>query len=119
MPPPAPRDLLVGRAGETRLEFRRAVAGVDEMGMAVDQAGRDPAALAVDRPGVVRRRGRVRFGTCENDAAAAGDDRAALDDAEAGRAPHDGREPGVPPDRRRLARRRHCPHPRLLASDKL
>ena len=32
------RDLLVARAGEPQFEFARAIAGVDEMGVAVDQA---------------------------------------------------------------------------------
>ena len=42
------RDLLVGRAGEPQLELVRAVARIDEMGVAIDQAGRDPAAVERD-----------------------------------------------------------------------
>ena len=35
---PGARDLLVGRAPQARLELGRAVAGVDEMGVAIDRA---------------------------------------------------------------------------------
>ncbi len=44
-----PGDLLIGRAVEPHLELPGAVAGMDQMGVAVDQARRDPAARAVDR----------------------------------------------------------------------
>ena len=59
MPPPALRDLFVGRARQPHLEFARAVAGIDQMRVAIDQARRDPAALAIDR---VRRRRTRRVG---------------------------------------------------------
>ena len=42
------RDLLVAGAGEAQLELVRAVAAVDEVGVAVDQARRDPAAFEID-----------------------------------------------------------------------
>ena len=35
-----PRDLLIGRALETKLELMRPVAAIDEMGVAIDQSGR-------------------------------------------------------------------------------
>ena len=47
MPPP-PGDLLVAGAFQPHLELGGAVAGIDQMGVAVDQPRRDPAALAVD-----------------------------------------------------------------------
>ena len=50
------RDLLVARAVEPHLELARAAAAEDEMGVAVDQAGRDPAPARV----VHRARERVR-----------------------------------------------------------
>ena len=70
-------DLLVARAGEPLLEFLGAVAAVDEMGVAIDEPGRDPAALAVDDA----RRGRAGCGRLalragEGDAAALRRDRA-------------------------------------------
>ena len=43
------RDLLVARAGQPHLELVGAVAAIDQVGVAVDQARRDPAAVAVDR----------------------------------------------------------------------
>ena len=44
-------DLFVGCAREPHLELARPVAGVDEMGMAVDQPRRDPAAPTIDDAG--------------------------------------------------------------------
>ena len=49
-----PRDLLVGRAREPQLELVRAVAAIDQMGVAIDEARRDPAAVALDRLGPPR-----------------------------------------------------------------
>ena len=43
------RDLRVGRAFEAALEFVRAVAGVDEVRVAVDETRRDPAAAGIER----------------------------------------------------------------------
>jgi len=43
-----PRDLLIGRALETELELMRPVAAIDEMGVAIDQPGGDPAAFAIN-----------------------------------------------------------------------
>ena len=53
------RDLLVARAGEPQLEFVGAIAAVDEMGVAVDQPGRDPAAFAIDDARLRRARRRA------------------------------------------------------------
>ena len=45
MPPPARGDLLIARAVQPLLELAGAVAGEDEMGVAIDQARRDPGAV--------------------------------------------------------------------------
>ena len=105
------RDLLVARAGEPHFEFARAVAGVDEMGVAVDQSRRDPAAVAVDdaRP-VAPSGGQIGLRADEGDAAAARRDRAALDDAEARPLGGERRQTRVEPNRfrpRRAARVGH------------
>ena len=42
------RDGFVAHAVQPLFEFGGAIAGVDEVSVAVDQSGRDPAALAVD-----------------------------------------------------------------------
>ena len=70
------------------------------MGVAVDQAGRDPAAFAVDDFGAGLRGGHIRFRTGKDDPAVPRDDRATLDDAYAGQAFGKGREPGIAPDAR-------------------
>ena len=54
-----PRDLFVARTRKPHLEFAGAVAGIDQMRVAIDQARRDPAALAIDALGGVEMR-RVR-----------------------------------------------------------
>ena len=81
-----PGDLLIGRAGQPQLELVRAVAGIDEMGVAIDQAGRDPAALAVDRFQRPRRlppAARASGPGIDDAAMRVGGHRAVLDDAEA------------------------------------
>jgi hypothetical protein len=88
------RDLRVGGAGKAQLEFVRAVAGVDEVRVAIDQAGRDPASL---EPHALRRvpAGRqVAHGADERDPAVFRRDRAALDHAGA----RHGGEARVEPD---------------------
>ena len=42
---PLPRDLRIGHAGQAAFVLARAVAAEHQMGVAVDQAGRDPAAV--------------------------------------------------------------------------
>ena len=44
-----PRDVLVGGAGKAQFEFVRPVSGIDQVGVAIDQAGRDPAAVQATR----------------------------------------------------------------------
>src|SRR5207253_10534851 len=41
------RDLLVARSGQARLELARAVAGPDQVRVAVDESGRDEGALRI------------------------------------------------------------------------
>ena len=41
-------DLFISGAGEPELEFVRPIAAIDEVGVAIDQGGRDPAAFAID-----------------------------------------------------------------------
>ena len=50
---PCPRHFLIGRTGEPHLEFVGAVSRVDQMGVAVDQPGGDPAAAAIDDVGTL------------------------------------------------------------------
>ena len=77
------RDFLVARAGETLFEFPGAVAAIDQMGMAVDQPGCDPTAVAVGSlPGIQRGRS-VRGGACIDDAPIGGGDQAVIDQTEA------------------------------------
>src|SRR6476660_189213 len=47
-------DLLVGGSGDALLEFGSAVAGEDEVGVGVDEAGGDAAVVGVDDCGVGR-----------------------------------------------------------------
>jgi hypothetical protein len=53
----APRDFFIGRAFEAHLELGGAVAAVDQVGVAIDQARRDPAARAIDDLPRIKRRG--------------------------------------------------------------
>ncbi len=76
------RDLLVGGAAEAQLELVRAVAAVDEVGVAVDQAGRDPAAFEIDALGGFKR-GLLGLRTDPGNAAILGGDGTAFDAADA------------------------------------
>ncbi len=77
----------------------RAIAAVDEVGVAVDERGRDPAAFAIDEPLSGMRRRKLVLWASENDTSVARDDRAGFDDSES-RAPFDeGRKTSVEPDR--------------------
>ena len=77
------RDLFIARARQPLLEFVGAVAAIDQMGMTVDQAGRDPAAGAIGPLLRVERRRRVRGGARIDDAAVVGGDQAVIDQTEA------------------------------------
>ena len=76
------RDLFIADAGEALLEFACAIAAIDEMCMAIDQARRDPAAVAIDPFLRVERRRGVSRSSRVNDAAPSGSDDAVLDNAE-------------------------------------
>lgn len=79
-----PRQLLVGGAGQAQLELVRAVAAMDDVGVAIDQARRDPAAGAIDNVGR-RIGGRVGLRAGIDDVAAVRGDQALVDEAEAAR----------------------------------
>src|SRR6185437_14469480 len=76
----------------------RAIPPVYEVGMAVDEGGRDPPSFAIDDPSGGARGGRkLGFEAGENDSAVARGNRAGFDDPEP-RAPlGEGCEPGVEP----------------------
>ncbi len=98
------RDLLVAGAGEPQLELVRAVAAVDEVGVAVDQARRDPAAFEIDA--FCRVQGRLLGARPDpGDAAIRCRDGAVLDDAEAGTRRVQRRDPGMRPKPIHLHRR--------------
>ncbi len=93
-------DLLIGGARESQLEFVRPIAPVDEVGVAIDEGGRDPAAFAIDDPRRGARGGRkLILRANEDDSSVARGDRAGFDDPQP-RAPFDqGRKTGVEPNR--------------------
>ena len=76
-------DLLVARALQAQLELVRPVAAIDEMRVAVDEPGGDPAALAVDSLARIPAGGQVRRRAGKGDPAVLGSDGAVLDDPEA------------------------------------
>ena len=75
-----PRDLLIGRALQSQFELMRPVAAIDEMGVAIDQAGCDPASRAIDGLGCLKG-GRLIARPGIDDAAVTGGDHAVLDRA--------------------------------------
>src|SRR5690606_17133780 len=87
-------DLLVGRPVEALLELAGAVAAEDQVGVAVDQAGGDPAAVeAVGFHRVMHRQVGARTG--EGDAAVLDQDGAVLDRAKRGAAGDHGGQSAV------------------------
>ena len=90
------RHLLVCGAVEAHLELVGPVSGMNEMGMAVDQARRDPAATAVDRLGARGERLRnVGLRSGVDDTSGLDGNRTALDGAEPGPPGGQRRQPGV------------------------
>jgi hypothetical protein len=77
------RDFFVTRARQTLLELVGAIAAVNQMGMTIDQAGRDPAAAAIGPSPCIEGGWRVRGRTRIDDAAVVGGDQAIIDQAEA------------------------------------
>ena len=80
---PGPGDRLVCRSGEALLELARAVAGIDQVGVAIDQPGQDPPPLAINAV-LMRRQLSLRPG--EHDAPSLARHRAWLDDPQPGAA---------------------------------
>jgi hypothetical protein len=102
------RHLFVGCACEAQFEFMRAVAAVDEMGMTVDQAWRDPTAAAVDDFCAARCFDRhLGLFARKDNAASASCYGTALNDAEAGEIRTHRRQPCVAVDFCGLCRTGH------------
>ncbi|CDX24834.1 hypothetical protein MPLB_600009 [Mesorhizobium sp. ORS 3324] len=96
---PCPRHLFIGGAGQPHLEFVGAVAGIDKMRVAVDQARRDPAAVAVDGLGALRKSSwHIGFHTGIDNEPVARGYRAFFDEAEASRIPGHGRQARIAPE---------------------
>ncbi len=76
-----PRDLLVAGAFKAHLEFAGAVAAIDDVGVAVDQAGRDHAPIKVAGRRIAPGGGQIGVGADPGNGAAVDDDRGALDEA--------------------------------------
>ncbi len=93
-------DLFIGSAGEPQLEFVRPVAAVNEVGVAIDQGGRNPAALAIDHPGAVAPcRRKLVLRADESNASLARGDGARLDDPKPRLRRRERRQTGVEPNR--------------------
>ena len=93
-------DLLICGPRESQLEFMRPIASIDEMGVAIDEGGGDPAAVAIDDPRRGARGGRkLVLRANEDDSSVARGDRAGFDDPQP-RAPFDQcRKTSVEPNR--------------------
>lgn len=89
------RDLLVACPGQAQLELMRAVAAIDDVGVAIDQARRDPAPFAIDGLRRLERRC-LRRGSGIDDTAVAHGDQSTFDDAEP--FPFQGGKSGVLPE---------------------
>src|SRR5215207_2665514 len=77
-----PGDLLVARALQTQLEFMSPVAAMDQMSVAIDKAGGDPATLAVDPLDGIPAGREILCRPSKGDAAILGGNGSALDDPE-------------------------------------
>ena len=91
-------NFRVACPGEPQLELLGAVAAIDEVRMAIDQARGDPATLAVDRfPGIEAGRS-VPGRTCIDDFPGIGCDQAVFDEAEPGKGWRERRKTAAVPD---------------------
>jgi hypothetical protein len=78
----------------------RSIAAVNEVGVAIDQGGRNPAAFAIDDASAVTQCGRkLILGAGENNSPFARGDGSSLDDSESQLRWREGRKTGVEPDR--------------------
>ena len=75
----SPRDFLIGRALKPHLEFASAVAAMDDVGVAIDKAGRDQTTFKVKRFLVPVTGGNVGGLTAPGDGISLNDDSAVLD----------------------------------------
>jgi hypothetical protein len=91
---PGAGDGLVAGALQPQLELGRALAGVDEVGVRVHEAGREQRALQIDLAGGTGHGGEIGVGADPGDAPALEQQRAVVDQAPAGVA-RQGGEPAV------------------------
>jgi hypothetical protein len=102
------RDLRIIDTGEALLELVRPVAAVDEMGVTIDQARRDPASLAIDPLGAVPAGRQIGIRAGEGNAPVPRGNRAPRHDVETGVVrPHRDETRVVPDARRRVVRLSH------------
>ena len=93
------RNLLIARAAQPHFELARPIAGMDEMGVTINQPRRDPSAFAADRLGACMQiRRHVGFRTSVNDAPAPRRNGAVLDNSEARQTRGERREARARPD---------------------
>jgi len=77
------RNLFIGRALEAHLEFARPVAAIDDMRVAIDEAGCDPTSLKIGDLGILDQlSGQFAFRSGKENAPAFTDDGAVLDNTE-------------------------------------
>lgn len=96
-----PGDLLIGRAGQAHLEFAGPIAAVNDMGVAVDETGGDPAAFEIDDLGLLDGGCRqFAFGAGKGDAAVFSEQGAFFDDAETRPVRRERRQPRITPQYR-------------------
>ncbi len=92
-------DFFIRGPGQPHFEFVGAVTGMDEMRVAVDQAGGNPSAAAIDDlGGILDREGQAGFLAGVKDAAVLNGNDAVLDKAEPRQGRIKGRKPGVAPE---------------------
>ena len=93
-------DLFIRGAGEPELEFVRPVAPVNQVGVAIDQGRRNPAALAIDDAGAVApRRWKLVLRAYENNSPLVCGYGARLNDSKPPLRRRERRQTGVEPNR--------------------
>ena len=92
-------DLFVRCAGKPHFEFVGAVTSMNEMGVAVDQTGGDPAAAAIDNlGGIFDRKGQAGFVADVEDTPVLNGNHAVFDEAETRQGGVQGRQPCIAPE---------------------